>query len=237
MLTEPVVDANGSPADARPRDVEEQRLIAASEELARIDRESGWNRTVAIGKLILDRFFSADPACWLSPRRHERQSLRRLAARPECPLKKSALAEAVSVYLVALQNPELVHSRVITPSHVACVLKLEDATRRKLLREAEEHEIRVRELRARVASIRAMIDPAAQRPENKSARKKLQDRLYIALSALREVRLALAEADQIAGAEIAGSALGALLGTLEAELMDTKAAYRLLLRSRTVRAA
>jgi hypothetical protein len=211
--------------ELHPEDPEEAKLIAVSQELARIDRESGWNRTFAIGKLILETFFGGEPACWHSRRWEGRQSVRRLAARPECPLKKSALAEAVSVYLIALENPVLTRSPTITPSHVACVLKLEEAGRRKLLREAEEKEMHVRDLRKRVELIRAISTPTANRAENKTTRKKLQDGLYAALTALREVRLLLPATSDSLPDDLVYS-LWSLVEALEAELSETRNALR-----------
>src|SRR4051812_9325298 len=68
-------------------------------ELQEIERRTGIERTIAIGELILNLFFRGNPADWRDRRRNKNNSVRRLADRVDCPFSKSALHEAVGVYV------------------------------------------------------------------------------------------------------------------------------------------
>jgi hypothetical protein len=151
--------------------------------LREIDRQTGWTRTEAVGKLILGRFFDGDPSTWKERKGTGDQSLRRLASRPECPLKKSALAEAVGVYVIMLEEPAVRGARNLSPSHVARVLNLETAARRKLLKEAEATGQSVRALADQVRTLRERCGSARRRP---MVEKQLVRHLITALEHVRE---------------------------------------------------
>lgn len=59
-------------------------------ELREIDRRTGIEKTLAIGELILVRFFGNDPEIWRNRKRNKNNSIRRLAEREDCPFRKSA---------------------------------------------------------------------------------------------------------------------------------------------------
>src|SRR5215207_1161276 len=71
-------------------------------ELREIDRRTGIERTLAIGELVLNRFFGGDPTTWRDRRRNKNNSIRRLAERDDCPFCRSALNEAVGVYVAVV---------------------------------------------------------------------------------------------------------------------------------------
>src|SRR6478735_7920243 len=93
-------------------------------ELKEIDRRTGIERTLAIGELILTQFFGGDPAVWRDRRRNKNNSIRRLAEREDCPFCRSALNEAVGVYVAVVGLPCVRTFGHISASHVASVLRL-----------------------------------------------------------------------------------------------------------------
>lgn len=129
-----------------------ERIAPLVAELQAINRRRGFDRTLAVGELILKEFFGGDPAAWREQSRKKAQSLRRLAARGDCPFRKSTLNEAVSVYVALLEQPNLRRSELITASHIASVLRLAAADRERLLEQAERERWSVRQLRSHVRS-------------------------------------------------------------------------------------
>ncbi len=127
-----------------------ERMGPLVAELQVINRRRGFERTLAVGELILREFFGGEPAAWREQSRKKAQSLRRLAARSDCPFRKSTLNEAVCVYVALLEQPGLRRSELITASHVASVLRLGPAERERLLQQAERERWSVRQLRSQV---------------------------------------------------------------------------------------
>lgn len=119
-------------------------------ELQAINRRRGFERTLAVGELILREFFGGEAAAWREQSRKKAQSLRRLAARSDCPFRKSTLNEAVCVYVALLEQPNLRRSELITASHIASVLRLGAPERERLLEQAERERWSVRQLRSHV---------------------------------------------------------------------------------------
>ena len=72
-----------------PSDAELEQVAI---ELRGIVHSSQWERILAVGKLILSRFFHNDEQAWRERRRNKDRSIRKLAERPDCPFAKSALA-------------------------------------------------------------------------------------------------------------------------------------------------
>ncbi|MET0790878.1 MAG: hypothetical protein ABW061_05110 [Polyangiaceae bacterium] len=133
-------------------------------ELRELERRTGIDRTLAIGELILGRFFGADPAAWRERRRNKNNSIRRLASRTDCPLSKSALHEAVGVYVAVLDMPSVRTSGHISASHVATVLRLPASARVRLLASAECERWSVRDLRQNVVALRRSEGERRGRP-------------------------------------------------------------------------
>ncbi len=127
-----------------------ERITPLVVELQAINRRKGFDRTLAVGELILREFFGGDPAAWREQSRKKAQSLRRLAARSDCPFRKSTLNEAVCVYVALLEQPNLRRSELITASHIASVLRLAAPERERLLAQAEAERWSVRQLRSHV---------------------------------------------------------------------------------------
>jgi hypothetical protein len=140
-----------APASRLP---EPQLLDSVVDELRSIERRSGIDRTLAIGELILMRFFAGNPAAWRDRRRNKNNSIRRLAGRADCPFCKSALNEAVAVYVAVAELPRVRTFGHISASHVASVLKLGTDRRSVILERAEQEQWSVRELRQRVVAER-----------------------------------------------------------------------------------
>src|SRR5688572_18351777 len=78
----------------------EAELDHVALQLVQLERTTGWTRILGIGQIVLERFFAGDRARWSSRKRNKSESVRRLAERPGCPLQKTALTEAVGVYIL-----------------------------------------------------------------------------------------------------------------------------------------
>jgi hypothetical protein len=181
-------------------------------ELKEIDRRTGIERTLAIGELILSQFFGGDPAVWRDRRRNKNNSIRRLAEREDCPFCRSALNEAVGVYVAVVGLPCVRTFGHISASHVASVLRLPQTERQEVLQEAERGQWSVRELRQRVVVRRRADGERRGRP----ARRNDLRSLAILRQRLNQIDEAIAEiesADALSGDLRA--ALGRLVGELE----------------------
>jgi hypothetical protein len=120
------------------------------DELKALQR-SGLDRSFAVGKLIFERFFRASIPAWRDRRRGKEHSLRSLAERPGCPFSKSALHQAVSVYVASRALPVVQTFRHVDASHIQAVLCLSSDEQVRLLRLTNEHRWSVRRLRREVA--------------------------------------------------------------------------------------
>jgi hypothetical protein len=129
-------------------------LAGVAAELRVIDHRSGWSRTLAIGELILKHFFNGNIEEWRTHRRDKDASIRRLAQRNDCPLGRSALSEAVAVYVACGELPAEGYRDQLRPSHLAATLKVDRAQRVELLERAIAGRWTVRELRQRVCESR-----------------------------------------------------------------------------------
>ncbi len=114
-------------------------------------QRSGLDRSFAVGKLIFERFFRASIPAWRDRRRGKEHSLRSLADRPGCPFSKSALHQAVSVYVASRSLPGVTAFRHVEASHIQAVLCLSSDEQVRLLRMTNEHRWSVRRLRREVA--------------------------------------------------------------------------------------
>src|SRR5690242_8846613 len=74
-------------------------------ELRELERRGGIERILAVGELILTRFFGGSVAAWRDRRRNKNNSIRRLADHSDCPFGRSALNEAVAIYAASLALP------------------------------------------------------------------------------------------------------------------------------------
>lgn len=146
-------------ASASPTNLEE--VITR---LTEIERRTGLERTLAIGELVLTRFFNGDAKVWRSRGRRKDSSIRRLASHANCPFGKSALHEAVGVFVAVRELPSVRTSGHITASHIACVLSLPLEHRKQILERVERERLSVRQLREVVVSQRRAEGERRGRP-------------------------------------------------------------------------
>jgi hypothetical protein len=128
----------------RVGDPDEVRCVVA--ELLKIVHETGLERTVAIGRLVLDRFFGGSSQLWRDRRRNKNNSVRRLADCPDCPLSRSALNQAIGVYSVVEALPAAKSFQHIGASHISLVLPFSARDRESWLTRANDEHWSVRRL-------------------------------------------------------------------------------------------
>lgn len=136
------------------RAVDKRTLEQVIAELREINRRTGIDRTLAVGELVLTRFFDGRPELFRDRRKNKGNSIRRLAESEACPFSKSALNEAVGVYIAVTETPCVRTFGQITASHVASVLQFPPAERERLLGLADRERMSVRDLRAKVVELR-----------------------------------------------------------------------------------
>ena len=141
---------------------EDANIERAANELKAIERKVGLQRSVAIGDVVITRFFHGDVAGWRDRRRNKSQSIRRLALHPSCPFSRSALNQAVGVCVVVKSFPEVAEYSHIGATHVAALLHVDPTDQRVWLRVAEQEKLSVRELKARLGDGSARNSRSAQ---------------------------------------------------------------------------
>jgi hypothetical protein len=166
----------------------ETRLADIAAEIRTIDRQSGWTRALAIGELILKHFFNGSIKEWRTHRRDKEASLRRLALRSDCPVGRSALSEAVAIYVACREIPGGKIREELSPSHLAAVLQLDPRRRIEMLELAIARRWSVRDLRLHVAAQRKNAGERRGRPRSLPAE-----------TALTHAKKALRLLDQIEG--------------------------------------
>jgi hypothetical protein len=152
-----------------PRVAEPELLERVLAELRGIARQAGLERTLAVGELILTQFFGGDAAAWQDRRRNKNNSIRRLADREDCPFSKSALHEAVAVYVASLDLPCVRTLGHIGSAHVVTVMGLPPAAREPTLLTVQRERLSVRELRRRVVGMRRAEGERRGRPAHDSS--------------------------------------------------------------------
>lgn len=207
------------------------RVVA---ELREIERRSGIERTLAIGALILNRFFRGDPKAWQDRRRNKNNSVRRLAERTDCPFSKSALNEAIAVHVAVLGLPCVRTFGHICASHVASVLRLPAAARQDILEVADRERWSVRELKQRVVALRRAQGERRGRPALEGEGRAIS-RLQNALADLAEGAKQVQSLDNLS-AEASSSlrALGSELVQLGAEFLQLAGDELALARTRPI---
>jgi hypothetical protein len=155
--------------------------------LREIDRNSGIERTLAIGRLLLTQFFGDNPAIWRDRRRNKNNSIRRLAQRADCPLSRSALNDAVAVYVASHELKCVQTTGHITASHISVVLPLPSSAREEMLQAAEHGRWSVKQLKSNVATRRRADGERRGRPPRAASERVLSDMLR----ALQQLRRAV----------------------------------------------
>ncbi len=133
---------------------EEGDLQQVVVELSRIMHETGLQRTLAIGRLILDRFFHGSAQAWRDRRRNKNNSVRRLADRAECPLSRSALNQAIGVYALVQTLPSSERLGRLEASHFSLVIPLPPEEQEQWLHRACAEHWSVRKLRQELLEAR-----------------------------------------------------------------------------------
>ena len=131
--------------------VGDEAIEGAANELKAIERKVGLQSSVAIGDVVISRFFNGDVARWRDQRRNKSNSIRKLASHPSCPFSRSALNQAVGVCAVVRMFPEVADYTHVGATHVAATLHVPMDKQRAWLRIAEQEQLSVRELKARLA--------------------------------------------------------------------------------------
>lgn len=180
-----------------PDTVSTDELQEVASQITEIERGSGLSRTLAIGELILGRFFSGSVEQWREKSKHKQHSIRRLAELPACPLGKSALSEAVAVYVVSLNMDGLPAARHIKASHVAAASALPRDECLRLLNTAENERWSVKRLRDEAAQVRLQRNfrratPAAQSHQLVGALRQLSAGIDTVLGVFDELERAAA---------------------------------------------
>lgn len=166
------------------RVADEEQLVEVVTRIREIMRSHSLARTLSIGQLVLERFYGGEECQWRARRVKKNNSIRALAARPDCPLGKSALNQAVAVYVASRSLPMLAHARHIGAAHLAVVLQLTQPEREYWLQRAEMEELSVRRLRDLVVSYRRAEGERRGRP-GLSAVKRVASRVNESLRLLR----------------------------------------------------
>jgi hypothetical protein len=133
--------------------MKEAQLEALVADLQEVDRRAGWRRVLRIGEIIVKHVYGGDREACRQPKRRA-VSIRRIAQHPNCPFRKSRLAEAVGVYLLCHDMPQIRAYAHVGPSHVAAVLPLEPSRQSALLGRAERDHWSVRRIREEVVTLR-----------------------------------------------------------------------------------
>lgn len=219
---------------SEPRAVDQAFLDAVLVELKQIETRAGWARVLGVGQLILERFFHGDVRVWRERRRNKNKSIRELAARRDCPLRKSALTEAVAVYAFVRERPHIPSTLAhLGPSHVAAVLPLAPERSEELLRLADVERLSVRDLKQRAAWHKRQGGERRGRPPSSPAVKALT-KVRSGTAALRAGSSLLEGAAGVSSRQ-AEALDAALRETLEAVEQGRAAVSRFLARSSVVR--
>ena len=163
------------PCHVAARVTDEALLSEVADKLKSIERTTALARTLAIGEVILNRFFGGDPNVWRERRRNKNNSIRRLAERPDCPYGKSALNEAVGVFVSVRHLPCVFSLEHISASHVGAVLRLPHTERERMLRRADEERWSVRQLRLEVVRLNRSVGERRGRPCADARQKLVRD--------------------------------------------------------------
>jgi len=141
--------------------------------LRSIMRGTGLARTVAIGQLVLDRFFDGSVQAWRDRSRNKNNSIRKLADRPDCPVSRSVLNQAIGVFVALRGLPVAATLQHIGSSHIAMVLTLPEHEREHWLVLANSQFWSVRKLNEEIQLAKRLSGDKRGRPPKPFAAKVL----------------------------------------------------------------
>jgi hypothetical protein len=119
-------------------------------ELREVMRRTGLERTLAIGELVLRRFFQGSVSAWRERRNYKNNSVRRLAERPDCPLSRSALNRSIAIYELTQRAPSVLKLHQVGAGHLGVVLPLPASEQERWLQRANDERWGVRQLKAAI---------------------------------------------------------------------------------------
>jgi hypothetical protein len=128
-------------------------------------RRTGLDRTVAIGALVLARFFGGSVSDWRERRNHKNNSVRRLAERPDCPLSRSSLNRAIAICVVTQYCPSILTLEEIQAGHIGAVLAVPAAQQECWLQQANAQRWSVRQLKEAIRNHRRTTGERRGRPQ------------------------------------------------------------------------
>jgi hypothetical protein len=101
-----------------------EQIGAAAEHIMELHRTAGIDKAVAIGGYIFGRFYGGSIEEWQSREKNKNNSLDRIAAHPDCTLKKPTLHRYVRVYVAVRAQPCVSELKHVTAKHIATVASL-----------------------------------------------------------------------------------------------------------------
>ncbi len=175
---------------------EPRELDSVVRELQAMQRTTGLEWTLAIGGLVLNRFFGGSVQAWRERRKNKNNSVRRLAEHPECPLSRAAINQSIGIFVIVESLPCVRTFSHIGSAHVAAVFHLDKDAQRDWLERAERGSWGVRQPRDEVTRHRresgerrgrpkaARLDDARWQLLDRSELAPIVDRLAVVESAL-----------------------------------------------------
>jgi hypothetical protein len=139
-------------------------LEAVAGEIRSVLRRTGLDRTLAIGSIILDRFFGGSVEAWRSRRNNKNTSVRRLAQRPDCPLSRSSINRAIGISALTKAMPAVLKLAHVEAGHIGVVLPLSMGEQEAWLVEANANRWSVRQLRDAILRERRLRGERRGRP-------------------------------------------------------------------------
>jgi hypothetical protein len=125
---------------------------ATIQDIRRMAADATVNLSVAIGELIVRRFYGGNIGAWRQ-RKGRDASFRALARHPGLPLSASGLYRSVCIYEMTLRIPALADP-CFTPSHLRAVIGLAPDTQETLLNRARHERWTVRALEEEISRLR-----------------------------------------------------------------------------------
>jgi hypothetical protein len=210
-------------------DLTDLELARIARELREISSGSSWSRTLAIGELVLKHFFRGNVEEWQTHRRQKEASIRRLAQRPDCPLGKSALSEAVAIHVAHTELPSFVDE--LSPSHVGLALRLPAVQRLEILKKAHAASWSVSAMRGEVLALKRRAGERRGRPRFSAVRAAVSRAIRCA-ETLRTVVDLLGDAADVRGDTL--DSLAAALVEVEDALTEARVGTKKLAQASSV---
>ena len=149
---------------------------------------------LAVGKVVVEQFYSGDLELWRSRSPKKHVSLRKLSRHPLLPMSAGALYRSVSMYELC-KRLNITSWKSISTSHMRLVLPLAADEQERLLREAEDNAWSVRRLDKEVAAIMIGRPTSDEKGGGRKRKSRLRGTLLRVETCLAAVDQALADGD------------------------------------------